>query len=96
MKGLALSDIKFYYKIVVIRTLWYWCHGRQIIPWNKTENPESDWWMHITQEAFRATGGKEGLFNNSSGTIDFPHQKNDIRTVMYKEHKKSIPAGLRT
>lgn len=44
----------------------------------------------MTQEAFRSTGGKEGLFNNGSGTIDFPHQKNDIRSLLYKEHKNQF------
>lgn len=55
--------------------MWYWCQGRQIVQWNKTESPKSDWCIYMIQEAVRATGGKEGLFNNGSGTIDFPHQK---------------------
>lgn len=49
--------------------------------------------MYMTQEAFRSTGGKEGLFNNGSGTIDFPHQKNDI-SLLYKEHKNQFQVDL--
>ena len=42
----------------------------------RRRSPETDWGIHITQEASRLTGGKQkGVFNNGSGTIDFFHTK---------------------
>lgn len=35
----------------------------------------------------RSTGSEGGLFNNSSGTIDSPHKRNDIGSLLHKEHK---------
>lgn len=44
----------------------------------------------MTQKAFRSAGGKEGLFNNGSGTTDFPHQKNGVRSLLCKQHKSLL------
>lgn len=49
----------------------------------------------MTWKAFRDTAEKEGLFNDSSGTTDFPLKKwHYIPTA--QRGKKSILNGLRT
>ena len=61
VEDISLSDSKLYYKVTVIRTVWYSTKNGHTDQWNRTQSARII--VHLWQWKQEYTSAKDGFFN---------------------------------
>ena len=82
---IRLPDFRLYYKVTVIKTVWYLLKNRNIYQWNKIENPEINpcTYVELSYE-------KEARLHNVGKTVSSTNGAGKTRQVHVKKKETRL------